>query len=218
VTTDSADTIGAIERLHFLFAPCGKRRYITDIRRKTNMRISRFLIILLVSFLSVPSVFSADALAPSEQETVLDGVVGENEYSYSVSFDRGRLDLFLNWNEDVLSVGLVGDTKGWVAVGFNSLRMDGAAIFFGFVDGNDENFRIDLGRGHQHSEVDDAAVLGYALTENDGVTVMEVELPAGDFIASGAAELQTILAYGNRDSDQAIHRFRASHSAALESR
>jgi hypothetical protein len=182
------------------------------------MKISRLFVILVVSLSVLAPVFGAETLAQSETETVLDGVVKPDEYSYAASFDRGRLDLFLHWNEDILSVALVGDTKGWVAVGFNSLRMDDALIFFGFVDGDEENFRVDLGRGHQHSEVDDTDIPGYSLTENDGVTVMEIELPAGDFIASGAAELETILAHGAKDSYRAIHRFRTSHSVELESR
>jgi len=159
--------------------------------------------------------FSQDALTRGGEEPAIDGLIAAGEYSYSASFDRDRIRLFLNWSGDVLSVGVVGETTGWVGVGFDSLKMDGAVIFFGYVDKDEIVFRGDLGRGHRHSESDALEAAGYALQEEGKATTMEIALNAGDFLPDSGGGLEVILAYGSRDSLSAIHRYRTAVSVAV---
>jgi len=156
-----------------------------------------------------------EALSQRGDEPTLDGVIGADEYSYSASFDKDRIQLFLNWSDQVLSVGVIGETKGWVGVGFDSLKMDGAMIFIGYVDGEEIVFRGDMGRGHRHSGSDALEAAGYALQQEEKVTTMEIALDAGDFLPDSGGDLQVILAYGNRDSLSAIHRYRTAVSVPV---
>lgn len=164
--------------------------------------------------LSLP-VYSQAGLRETVEAAVVDGTIGEAEYSYSASFDRDRLELHLNWSGNILSVGLVGQTNGWIGVGFNSLQMDKALILIGYVTDGEVSFRVDLGQNHRHGETDGVEIADYSLSEEGKRTILEVALLAADFIPAGGSELLTILAYGGKDDFRSIHRFRGAFSVPL---
>jgi hypothetical protein len=181
------------------------------------MHKNRFFIILLVSFILSPlSSFSEEVLSISGDTAVVDGAIDENEYSCQVSLDKDSMILYLNLNEEKLSVAVEAETTGWIGVGFNSLRMNGSVILIGYVEGTETAFRLEIGKGHAHSNLSRDDVLGYSLTEKDGRTVMEAELTSGNYIRPGQSELNVILAYGGKDSFRAMHRFRTSVKVKLD--
>jgi hypothetical protein len=157
------------------------------------------------------------ALAVTSTAPTVDGVVNAGEYGWST--DLKGLALYASRTADSLFVAVVGDTKGWVAFGLGSQRMNGATIFMGFVkaDGTVE-FKPQEGRGRAHFDVGagvTATVVAHKMTEADGKTTLEVELKAAPYIAAGAAGLDAIWAMGSADSFLPVHVSRGSLSIPL---
>ena len=177
----------------------------------------RLYINFIVGLILLPlSSFSEEVLSITGDNTVVDGAIDENEYSCQVSLDKDRMILYLNWSEEKLSVAVEAETTGWIGVGFNSLRMNGAVILIGYIEGTETAFRLDIGKGHSHSISTQDDLLGYSLTEKYGRTVMEAELTPGNYIRSGQSDLSVILAYGGKDSFRSIHRFRTAVKVKLD--
>jgi hypothetical protein len=159
----------------------------------------------------------AKNLAVTTNKTVVDGVVKPDEYSYSQDF--GQLSLYVNRTADALSIGVVGVTTGWVAVGLGSLKMDGSTIFMGFVtpDGKVQ-FKPQAGSGHSHKDSDQSAadtVLSYALKEAGGKTTLEIALKPDAYIKAGQSSLSVIYAQGTEDSFTPRHMFRGAVSVPV---
>jgi hypothetical protein len=176
-------------------------------------------IVLLVSLMAlVASAASAQtALGVTTNKTVVDGMANAGEYSYSQDF--GKLKLYVNRTADALYVAVVGQTSGWVGLGLGSLRMNGATMFLGFVDGSGKaQFSVQEGRGHSHGDAAQAAkdtVTAYALKEAGGVTTMEVALKPGAYLTAGQAELDVIYAQGSGKAIGPMHMFRGAVAVAL---
>jgi hypothetical protein len=139
---------------------------------------------------------------------VVDGAVASGEYSLTLDF--GQLQLSLTRTADTLYVGVVGKTKGWVAFGLGSQRMDGAAIFFGFVgDDGKVQFKPQLGSGRSHKDAEEA-VASHAMKEADGKTTLEVALKIDKWITKGQKSLDLIYAMGAQDSFTVRHSLRGA--------
>jgi hypothetical protein len=158
------------------------------------------------------------ALAVSDNAVVVDGSVGAGEYSWTQDF--GQLQLSLNRSSDTLFIGVVGNTKGWVAAGLGSQKMDGATIFMGFVgDDGKVQFKPQAGSGHSHKdlsskEVDDS-IVSFAMKEADGKTTLEIALKANTWIKNGQTALDLIYAMGAQDSFMPRHTLRGGMSVKL---
>ena len=151
-------------------------------------------------------------LLVSSNTTTVDGVVHEDEYSYS--HDYGFLKLYANRSSDTLYLGVVAHTTGWVAVGLGSLKMDGATIFMGVIE-PDGTVRLkpQTGTGHTHGDVYGDApstVVAYAMKEADGKTTLEIALRSAAYIRSGQSHLDLIFAMGQRKDLSERHVFRSS--------
>ena len=94
-----------------------------------------------------------------------------------VELDKAELSWSLD-GED-LTVTMSAETKGWISVGLGSNRMDGAVMFFGFVKDDTVYFEEHLGKGHRHNKTDVQRQVEYEVTENDGVTEMDVHRSKG---------------------------------------
>lgn len=117
-------------------------------------------------------------------------------------------------------------TEGWVAVGFNpSKKMKDANIIIGYVDGKDVKIYDHFGdKATGHSEdgkkggSEDVTLVGG--TEEQGMTTIEFTMPlnSGDKL-DGALSLDDdtvlILAYGDRDSIKARHKYRTDVTVNL---
>jgi hypothetical protein len=163
--------------------------------------------------------FSQEKRLPvGSAQPVVDGVLETGEYA--LQNDYGSMQISLSRTADTLYVGAAGRTQGWVAVGLNSLKMDGATIFMGAVaeDGT-VRFSPQAGSAHRHSDVQDKAVsdsvVSYAVKEADGSTILEIALKAGPYIMDGQESLDIIFAIGSVDTFYAYHSYRGSDEVAL---
>jgi hypothetical protein len=163
--------------------------------------------------------FSQDAkLAVSAKTPVVDGVVKADEYSFTK--DLGQAQISLSQSADTLWIGVVGTTTGWVAVGLTSLKMDGSAIFMGFVDpAGAVQFKPQVGAGHGHKDTTEKqvtdSILSSAMKEEGGKTSLEIALKADRWIKSDQASLKLIYAIGSQDSFTPWHTARGSMTVVL---
>lgn len=163
--------------------------------------------------------FSQDAsLAIGGKATVVDGVAKADEYGFARDF--GQLTLYLNRSADTLWIGVVGATEGWVAVGLDSRKMDGATIFMGFVDAAGKvQFTTQIGSGHTHQELTSKdvadSIVAEAMKEEKGKTTLELALKAGTWVTKGQAALDLIFAMGGQDSFAPRHSYRGSLEVKL---
>ncbi len=118
----------------------------------------------------------------------------------------------LEWglDGDELTISLKAETKGWIAVGLGSSRMDGSAIFIGYNKDGEAFFEEHLGKGHGHQKTDIQRPVVYEVEETDGVTTVKFTVLKSDFTGSGASKLPVIVAYGARDNFTSMHRYRDS--------
>ena len=154
------------------------------------------------------------ALVRTTATAQIDGTIAAGEYSLTVDLAKAKLALL--WTEDTLTIGVTAETKGWVAVGLGSRRMDRAIIFIGYETGDQGQLKIQKGAGHSHGDVDSKAMTSYAVAEKGKETTMEVALNASSFIAPGQTGLDLIVAFGGSDSFSGFHRFRTPLSVSLQ--
>jgi hypothetical protein len=154
------------------------------------------------------------ALARTTGTAQIDGTIAAGEYSLTVDLAKAKLALL--WIEDTLAIGVTAETKGWVAVGLGSRRMDKAVIFIGYATGDQTQLKIQRGAGHSHRDVDSKAMTSYAIAEKGKDTTMEIALKASSFIAPDQSVLDLIVAYGGSDSFSGFHRYRTPLSIALQ--
>jgi hypothetical protein len=154
------------------------------------------------------------ALVRTTGTAQIDGKIAAGEYSLTVDLANAKLALL--WTEDTLAIGVTAETKGWVAVGIGSRRMDKAIIFIGYATGDQGQLKIQKGAGHSHGDIDSKAMTSYAIAEKGKGTTMEVALKASSFIASDQTGLDLIVAFGGSDSFSGFHRYRTSLSVSLQ--
>jgi hypothetical protein len=181
--------------------------------------ITRALVLSSLLLLAAATGFAQDAaLAVTAKAAVVDGVVKPGEYAWTK--DLGQMQLSISRSGDTLFVGVVGETAGWVSVGLGSRRMDGADIFFGFVEPSGKvQFKPQVGAGHGHSDTAEKAILdsviSSAMKEEGGKTTLEFALKSAQWIRKGQAALDLIYAIGAQDSFSPRHTMRGSLSVAL---
>lgn len=174
----------------------------------------KVLLTTVLLLLASVSVLSAEQkLTVSSTTPVVDGVIGNGEYSWSTQADQATL--YLNRTGDVLSAAIKSKSTGWVGIGFGSDRMNGAKIFIGYVKDGKPAFEQQIGRGHTHRGTPSPLEVKYALSEKDGVTVMELSFKLSDIIAGGSSELQVLVAYGPSDDFFSYHLFREALTVQL---
>ena len=172
---------------------------------------------LLFALVGAAGFAQSGSLPVSATKTVVDGVVHPNEYSFSRVF--GPLTLSANRSADTLYLAVAGKTSGWVAVGLGSVKMNGATIFMGFVDGDGKvQFKAQAGAGHSHADAAKSVsdtVISSAITEADGTMTLEIALKAGAYITSGQSALDLTFALGGDKSFTGRHSFRGATSLKL---
>jgi hypothetical protein len=182
--------------------------------QKKNLVIT--LLAVSLAFVAMAG-FAQDKLAVGTAAPVVDGVVASGEYA--LQKDYGQMQISLSRTADTLFVAAVAATKGWIAVGLGSPRMDGSAIFMGFVgeDGKVQ-FASQTGAGHRHSDAAKAvadSVVSYSIKESGGKTTLEVALKAAGYVKAGQSALDLIYAIGPQKSFSPYHTFRGVAKIAL---
>jgi hypothetical protein len=153
-------------------------------------------------------------IAEVSEAPIVDGTLAEGEYPSSVEYSG--LTLHAGERDGSLYVAVVGETSGWVAVGFNSRRMDGAHMIIAYDTGDSQSVQEHAGRGHRHRPTEDGIALETAVLESDGVTVLEVEVGLEDVRDESSSNLDLITGYGAQDNVTQYHTFRTAVRAVLE--
>lgn len=179
---------------------------------------SLFLGILLFSFVLLPPVALSQSLSLKTTKTSpsIDGKVGKGEYSLSIDIKDGKV--FLSKTKNILFAAIKVKTKGWVAMGFNSLRMNNADIVIGYVTNGKGVVKQQKGAGRTHKDSEIPYLLKYGITENKDYTTLEVELRYGKDKKSlyfSDQTLKMIVAYGTKDNIKSYHKFRKPISVKL---
>jgi hypothetical protein len=155
---------------------------------------------------------SAQQLVVTSSSPSLDGVVSPKEYSFSTSL--GELTLWASRTADKVFLAVTAPTTGWVAVGLDSDRMNGAKLFLGYMAGGKPYFSQQIGAGHRHSPASELQVQE-AIGEAGGTTTLETAFKASEVIAQGQKELLVLAAYGEDDNFSAYHAARGSFKIQL---
>jgi hypothetical protein len=147
---------------------------------------------------------------------IVNGTVNKGEYNRT--YNVGPFTLHVSRVKGNMYLGLSVNTKGWVAVGLGSPIMNGAVMFLGNVQNGKSGFTEQVGRGHRHSEVaeDKRTVITHAVREQGGVTTVEVECRAAQFVPDGTNEITVLIAYAADDSFATRHRERKSLKVRLD--
>lgn len=183
------------------------------------MKKNLTVIVSIAAFLAAAAFAGAQTnpvLSVSDASVTVDGVSAASEYTATAEFDKTQL--FFARDKNNVYVSIIGETTGWVAVGFGSMKMDGALLFIGFVsaDGKAQG-KLQKGTAtHSHDDFASDALVQFAMKEADGMTTLELVLKASSVIAKGARELPVIWAVGTSDSFSSLHKARGSLTVTLK--
>jgi hypothetical protein len=172
------------------------------------MKLSKIVLIAMIGFSAVflvaPGTFaSSNGLKETSNETVVDGVVESDEYSYSREFKDATL--YINWSDGKVYLAVKAKTIGWVGVGFGSSKMNSSYILIGYVDKGKPVFKEQVGKGQSHRDADTKYVQSYKLKEEKGETILELVFNESDIIQGGQQKIDFIMAYGKKDSLTQYH-------------
>ena len=179
------------------------------------IRTTLLTTLALLAALAIPAVAQDRTLTLSTTtaKPTVDGVVAKEEYPATLTV--GTAAVSLARSADALSIAISAQTKGWVAIGLGSDRMNGATIFIGYVANGKLELKIQQGRGHGHGDLESDALVASAGTEENGVTTIELKLKPGAFIAKDQKELPFVMAWGGADSFVSIHAGRFTGTVKL---
>ena len=135
-----------------------------------------------------------------------DGIIGEGEYP--VQRDFGKMKLYVRPEGPLIAVGIEAETQGWVAAGFGSMQMDGAAIVQGILKKGKKEIHELTASGHRIREAAEILVSEWEISEENGLTVFEFLYPADKIITDN--KLEMILAFSRSDVSGMKHSFRTS--------
>lgn len=155
-----------------------------------------------VFFTAVFALLAAAGVAAQTTPTA-DGVVGQGEYA--VEKTEGAIHLYASFDATKIYLAVTGDTTGWVAIGVDSLRMDGAKIFMGYFANGKQYFTSQVGVRHSHRETSDFSALSHAVGESNGTTTLEIVLDRSTYLEAGQTTLDVIYAMGSADSFGQYH-------------
>ena len=107
-----------------------------------------------------------------------------------------------------------------MAIGLGSRKMDGAAIFMGYIgsDGKPQ-FTVQLGKGKRHSDApaDMAATVKSSVVKQDnGKTTLEIAVSAASYIKAGQDKLDVIFAMADDRNFTQYHNYRGVTSLTLQ--
>ncbi len=149
-----------------------------------------------------------------------DGKVSEGEYQGEVELAGGRFRVYWRSDGEYLYMALVGETEGWVAIGFEpTVRMKDADMVIGWVKGGKAYVVDAFSTGETGPHPPDTKIggsndiLAYGGSEGNGVTVIEFKrkLDTGDKYDKPLVPGRTVkFLFAMADSDQ----FTKKHNVA----
>ena len=185
----------------------------------SRMRIPTLPLVVLLAGVAVATFSQDQRLAAGSTKPSINGVVRAADYTYMHDFDH-KLTLYATRTADTLYLAVVANADGWVAVGLGSKKMDGAAIFMGFVDTDGKvSFKTQVGKGRklQDAPADiSATVVSYEMKQEGGKTTLQVAVKADAFIKQGQQSLDVIVAMSGTRSFTKYHTYRGATSLSLD--
>ncbi|MFX0170717.1 MAG: DOMON domain-containing protein [Candidatus Hodarchaeota archaeon] len=155
--------------------------------------IITFLIISLVLTVSNVITLQNETLITmdiTEEIPVLDGIINLDEYSKSTSFDTGNFILYWQIEDEIIYLGFIGTTDGWVTIGIEPTEsMLDADMIFGWVNSDNTVGILDCfstGKYGPHPPDTELGgtndILAYNGSEDAGKTTIEFsrKLATGD--------------------------------------
>lgn len=168
---------------------------------------------LAVPLLSAAVVLLAADIAAAQSHPTVDGSIGPGEYS--LEKQDGALRLYASFDEETIYLAVAGRTKGWVAIGVDSARMDGAKIFMGYFANGEGRFSTQSGVRHSHREASSFSARSHAVRESSDTTTMEIALDRRVLLDPTRTTLEVIYAMGSGDSFGQYHEQRGSTSLTV---
>jgi len=169
--------------------------------------------VLFLSFMCLLCSWSLGA----QTSPLSDGIIGDDEYEHSESFDNGNYQLIWTVADDLISMGIIGKTTGWVGIGFAPTVMmkDADIILAGMKD--DEMYWTDsFSTGNFGPHPPDTELGGtddisnLTVNEQDGITTAEFvrKLDTGDeydAVLTIGDEVSFLWAMSTEDDPQVKH-------------
>lgn len=152
--------------------------------------------------------------AAAQSPPTADGVVTPGEYT--IEKVDGAIHLYASFDSEKIHLAVTGRTTGWVAIGVDSLRMNGAKIFMGYFADGKQYFTSQIGVYHRHHETTDFSALAHAVGESNGTTTLEIVLDRRSYLEPGQTTLDIIYAMGRTDSFQQYHAQRGATTLNVE--
>jgi hypothetical protein len=167
----------------------------------------------LLALLAVSASLSAQAsLSPSASTPKPDGAIAAGEYQFTTDVSGMTVGATLG-KDGKLYLSIKAQTAGWVALGVGGRKMDGSRLFLAYDTGAKQVFNEQLGAGHSHSDRADNVVEKWAVKAADGVTSLELVLPASAAVADGKLDL--LYSYSDSTSYAQRHKARGSLSLTI---
>ncbi|MHA1542450.1 MAG: DOMON domain-containing protein [Candidatus Hodarchaeales archaeon] len=187
-------------------------------RSRTFQIVKLIGILIFISMWILPSQLAAYTNA-NKEIPINDGIVQDNEYGSSRTFKNDLFRLYWTINDSSIYIGMVGQTTGWIAIGFDpTTAMLDADIIFGWVDDEGavtlyDAYSLNAFGSNHPKDVDIEGtdnILTSNGTEESGVTTIEFSrnLSTGDdndknIPKSGTIDI--IWAIGNSDDFTSQH-------------
>ncbi len=152
-------------------------------------------------------------------------LAGAEPFSHTLT--DGPMTFSWTVGDGVLQVKITGKTKGWVAVGFNPVKMmKGANFIMGYVKDGKVKVTDHIGNTERNHKADTKSggknnASNTGGSEKGGVTEISFTIPldskdTNDTRIDPAAMTTVLLAMGGgRDSFRSVHSFRAVHRVNL---
>jgi len=154
---------------------------------------------LILALLAVTATVS---WAQTAGKVTLDGMINEGEYKTVEVKNEFTIAARLSDDKSTLQVAIKGPTTGWMAIGMGTLKMNGSFMILGYVADGKPSVSYELGKGYSHAPTPAPGASAF-VSETDGVTTLEVSLPALSYVKDGV--LQVIGASGPKDDFKSKH-------------
>ena len=170
-----------------------------------------FTAVMAVLVVSV-SIQAQASLSASSNLPKSDGVLAANEYQYNTSVSGMAIGATLG-SDGMLYLSIQAKTAGWVALGVGGRVMNGSRLFIAYDAQPKPVFTEQKGIGHSHVDAADSVITAWSVKQADGVTTLELVLPAKVAVVSGNLDL--LFAYSDTTAITMHHKARGSLSLAV---
>jgi hypothetical protein len=113
-----------------------------------------FLLIILVIRTGSSTVQAKTPEVPyvKNSTVVADGIIGPNEYGGHFTDNATGISVYWEQNGTYIRIGLISPGSGWVSIGLGprKVKMDGANIILGYMNGSNLMLFDEIGVGHNH--------------------------------------------------------------------